>query len=253
MGLDSYHCGIVLDNIRKLQNALGPKTPPLKVLCLGYQDILVMTEFYNKWFGPEAVKELAPRPNSDSLFAIHGVNAQGVEVIPTLTSFFDLIGNVDLDIIDFQEYEGSEIILDLGKPVPQEFEKKYDVIIDGGTIEHVFNISQAFHNIAKMTKLGGIVYHGIPLNILNHGFYNINPTLLYDFYGDNGFSIEHFDYAFKVNSDTVIQWKTFPPPHMDRFKCEAETISCFIAKRQKDVAKLIDPIQGRYRNKENWK
>ena len=63
-------------------------------------------------------------------------------------------------------------------------------MIDAGTIEHCFNIAQAILNAAQAVAPGGHVFHAPPMTMLNHGFYNLNPTLFHDFYGQNGWTVE---------------------------------------------------------------
>jgi len=42
--------------------------------------------------------------------------------------------------MDYSDYEGAEIILDPNNIVLQEYHEKFDVVFDGGTCEHVFNV-----------------------------------------------------------------------------------------------------------------
>jgi hypothetical protein len=66
---------------------------------------------------------------------------------------------------------------------PEDWPEKYDVVIDGGTAEHCFNVGQVFANILSAVRPdGGIVVHVNPLNMMNHGFWNISPTAYADFY-----------------------------------------------------------------------
>ena len=70
------------------------------------------------------------------------------------------------------------------------WKRKYDFIIDAGTVEHCFNLGQVFDNIRRgVNSNDGIIIHVNPLNWLNHGFWNINPTAYFDFYNANGFEI----------------------------------------------------------------
>jgi len=185
--------------------------------------------------------------------AVHGRNALGVEIVPTMKSFFKLIGNVKVDIIDFQQYQGDEIVLDFGKAIPKKLENKYDIVIDGGTVEHIFNIAQAFHNITRMLKVGGHVFHGVPINMINHGFYNISPTLLYDYYGDAGFSFEYFKMVHTTHGDGKLNWHQEDPPHTARFQLKEERGLFLIAKRQNVKQEMCYPIQEKYRDKEKWR
>ena len=102
--------------------------------------------------------------------------------------FFRLLGVSDVQALDCNDFEGAEIIADLNLPVSRELESSFDVIIDGGTSEHVFDIRQCLMNIASMLKPGGRIVHMSPSNnYANHGFYQISPTLFVDYYKENGF------------------------------------------------------------------
>lgn len=58
--------------------------------------------------------------------------------------------------------------------------RKYDVVMNHGTAEHVFSVGQVFYSIHHATLPGGYMVHDAPLNPVDHGFYNLNPTLFYD-------------------------------------------------------------------------
>src|SRR5262249_47687683 len=63
---------------------------------------------------------------------------------------------------------------------------KYDMLYDGGTMEHCFNVGQVMRNIHAMVKPGGFIVHLNPCNYFNHGFFNFNPTFYHDFYTQSG-------------------------------------------------------------------
>jgi len=69
-------------------------------------------------------------------------------------------GSEKVDSFDNSDYEGATITCDLNKPLPSHLsgpEYQYDTIIDAGTLEHIFNIPQAFKNISNMCKIGGTI------------------------------------------------------------------------------------------------
>ncbi|MGO9959041.1 MAG: hypothetical protein ACLP50_24265 [Solirubrobacteraceae bacterium] len=45
--------------------------------------------------------------------------------------------------IDASAYEGAEIVHDMNAPIPPELECKFDLVVDGGSIEHIFARSRA--------------------------------------------------------------------------------------------------------------
>ena len=76
-------------------------------------------------------------------------------------------------IFDFQTYEGSEVIHDFNYPIQQKYNSKFDIVLDFGSIEHIFNIAQAIGNLALITKKDGLIFNENPLLMLNHGFYSL--------------------------------------------------------------------------------
>lgn len=58
--------------------------------------------------------------------------------------------------------------------------RRYDVVMNHGTAEHVFSCAQVFYSIHHACLPGGYMVHDAPLNPVDHGFYNFNPTLYYD-------------------------------------------------------------------------
>ena len=55
-------------------------------------------------------------------------------------------------------------------------EMKYDFILDGGTIEHIFNAAQVCQNIIDMLEIGGVYVSITPNNNFSgHGMYQFSP------------------------------------------------------------------------------
>ena len=79
-------------------------------------------------------------------------------------SLFDFLGFETTDYMDVSEYEGANVIHDLNTHVPANLHGKYDLVIDGGTIEHIFNVPSAFENVNKMLHVGGYFLAFNPCN-----------------------------------------------------------------------------------------
>src|SRR5262249_4812315 len=60
-----------------------------------------------------------------------------------------------VDAMDNSNYEGATILHDLNAPIPSSLCESYDIVWDGGTLEHVFNFPLALHNSMKMLRHGG--------------------------------------------------------------------------------------------------
>jgi hypothetical protein len=64
-------------------------------------------------------------------------------------------------------------------------EKQYDTIIDCGTVEHIFNVSQALRNLSSLCASGGQIVHVLPANnFCGHGFWQFSPELFFSLYSD---------------------------------------------------------------------
>lgn len=99
-------------------------------------------------------------------------------------SFFRALGFNSSQSLDITPTEGADHIFDLNSgATPDELRGKYDVVINGGTLEHVFHAPNALANVTRMLRPRGTVIHVTPLNNwVDHGFYQFSPTLLFDYY-----------------------------------------------------------------------
>ena len=69
--------------------------------------------------------------------------------------FFRLLGADDVKALDVSDYEGAEIVHSLNEPIPDELEGACDFLLDGSTLDNIFNPPAALHNIARLLKPGG--------------------------------------------------------------------------------------------------
>jgi hypothetical protein len=93
--------------------------------------------------------------------------------------------------IDFSSYEGASVVQDIGAELRPDLIGQFDLAVDGGTLEHVFNYPVAVGNLMRLVRLGGAVYTQNPCNgLAGHGFYQFSPELLYRVFSEqNGFEI----------------------------------------------------------------
>jgi hypothetical protein len=90
-------------------------------------------------------------------------------------SFLSDLGFESIDSIDNSSYEGVSIIHNMNNPIPNDV-KTYDFILDGGTIEHIFNTPQVCENIINLLNIGGIYLSITPNNNFSgHGMYQFSP------------------------------------------------------------------------------
>jgi hypothetical protein len=96
-----------------------------------------------------------------------------------------------VDSIDASDYEGANIIHDLNRPVPEFMRSQYDLVYDGGTLEHIYNFPIALQSAMQMVKIGGHIMLNTPANNqCGHGFYQFSPELFFRiFLPENGFEL----------------------------------------------------------------
>jgi hypothetical protein len=103
----------------------------------------------------------------------------------------DFLGAKSITVLDASSYQGAETIHDMNTPVPEAWHDQYDAVIDGGSLEHIFNVPTAFANLADMLKVGGTIFISSPANnLMGHGFYQFSPEFMFRVFSEaNGFAI----------------------------------------------------------------
>ena len=93
--------------------------------------------------------------------------------------------------LDYSDYENCDILQDMNKNINSKYYEKFDVVIDGGTLEHVFNFPVAISNCMQMLKQGGSLFiFTMANNHMGHGFYQFSPELFFRTLNkDNGFEV----------------------------------------------------------------
>lgn len=151
-----------------------------RVLMIGRQSLTVT---------PRDIHRLVKLPLSTAMQS----NLRSLELGPGMYAeqFFRLCGAEKVDSMDKTSYEGATVLHDLNLPVPDTLFRTYDLIVDGGSIEHIFNIPTAFQNYMHMLKIGGYyVCNTATNNYSGHGFYQLSPELFYAVFApENGFNV----------------------------------------------------------------
>ncbi len=120
-----------------------------------------------------------------------------------------------VDSLDYSDYEGATIVADLSKPIPESVLAPYDLVIDGGTIEHVFNVNEALANCIRACAKDGFIVHILPANNFNgHGFWQFSAEVFFALYSEaNGF--DQTEVMF-VSLDQKKHWYRARPPQFGR-------------------------------------
>lgn len=164
----------------------------------------------------------------------------------------------DPNTIHSVDFNGTSAAIrhDLNRAFPGEA-RRYNVVINNGTAEHIFNIAQLFKTIHdstapsdgsmlpdEPTACGGIMIHDCPFTgWVDHGFYTLQPTLFYDLAHANGYdlislAITHFQ------SGTIIRVKSREELHA--LEDIPDNSMLFVVMRKVHDAPFRVPMQGVY-------
>jgi SAM-dependent methyltransferase len=177
------------------------------LLQLGRQDIYFGSSDLKRWAAEQGVRLDATAPMQSNRL---GADVGDIDDV----SFFRLLGFQRVFSLDYSDQEKPDYVLDLNLPVPEDLHGKFDVIFDGGTIEHCFNTLQVMQNIFSMLKTGGRIIHASPSsNHVDHGFYMFSPTLFWDYYQTNKWEVKSsnlFEYTRRQDLDLWLIYEYTP-------------------------------------------
>jgi hypothetical protein len=152
-----------------------------KVLTIGRQNLLT---------GRNELAGLCREYNIDS-GSVAALWEGGVHK-PYADDFLRALGADSVEAMDASDYEQAGLVHDLNKPVPQEWKEQFDLLVEGGSLEHVFNFPVAMGNCLELVKVGGSIVWVTPANnFLGHGFYQFSPELAYRVFSEaNGYRVD---------------------------------------------------------------
>ncbi len=164
--------------------------------------------------------------------------------------FFHDLGAATVDAVDANDYEGASIIHDMNLPIDDAYAGAFSAVVDGGTLEHVFNFPVAIENCMRMVRTGGHFMSVCPANnYFGHGFYQFSIELFYRVFSEpNGFRVVA---AFLSAEKPFGQWYAVPDPAEvhDRITLinQVPTLQLFVAQKTADVRRLtMTPMQSDY-------
>jgi hypothetical protein len=107
-------------------------------------------------------------------------------------ALFHALGFTEVQSLDADGYEGARIIHDLNDPDPPAGTAgRFDVVLDRGVSDMVFDLPASLACLARMVVVGGRVIHFLPSsNHIETGYVMLSPCVLRAFYEGNGFALE---------------------------------------------------------------
>jgi len=226
MGISNWY-------FQELHQYLKSNQQEKNVLCLGYPDLLVSSSFLTSVYELSFVNSIPTDTNEQNIKAWHK---------SSLDKIFDIIyilnhHNFRPTVFDSIKHRDFEEIVNLNEPLPDIYKNKFNLVIDTGTLEHCFNVGQAFKNMCDAVALNGVILTAAPVTKLNHGYWNFCPLAHRDGFELNGFQIVKQLYVRNnqfIDENTITK-KTVP----------LQLITLVIAKKIQ-IKEWIWPIQRKY-------
>ena len=105
--------------------------------------------------------------------------------------FLEQLGAREMRSLDVSDYEQATDIWDLNDPLPDHLRHQFTAVIDGGTLQSVFNFSTALRNVMELVAPDGmLIIVGPCNNCSGNNFYQYSPDLFFRALSkENGFEI----------------------------------------------------------------
>ena len=242
-------------NVIECKNIISTNDP--KAVDLGSQTSSINDIFVKNLLDNNKIIHKIQKKNLDNLSRFKSF---------TTEDYFKSVGFKEYKSIDINGAYNS-LQFDLNKNISEtyNYNEKYDLVINNGTGEHVFNQYALFLNFHNLTKLNGIMLNILPfIDWINHGFYNFNPIFFADLAASNNYEIVKISLAnrdgaeLKLNNENLsILFEQIKPNRNDsKFKKMIDIAKTKLGRNILLVVitrKLSDnefkiPLQGKYLN-----
>jgi hypothetical protein len=132
--------------------------------------------------------------------------------------------------------------------VPISLAEQFDITLNIGTAEHIFNVYQFFKTMHERTAAGGWMFHTAPfMGWPNHGFFTFQPTFFYDLANSNRYQI------VMVVCAQLQPWLSFQVKSQDELgtliregKLPGNCLIHVVMRKASEERPFIIPIQGIY-------
>ncbi|MFL5944766.1 MAG: hypothetical protein ACJ74D_13150 [Gaiellaceae bacterium] len=154
-----------------------------------------------------------------------------------------LLGAEEVRSFDASSYEGATDVHDFNRVL--ENPPQFTVVIDGGSLEHIFDVQTAVANCMSMVAQDGHLIALSPANnFFGHGFYQFSPEFFFRACETNGFAVN----TLALNEADC--WYTVPDPkRLGRRLSLANsrpTTLALLAKRVSPPAPFVTPQESDY-------
>jgi SAM-dependent methyltransferase len=195
------------------------------------------------FLGPRDVRRLANLLPNESKFVQAAKRDRTPWYAPQVSvstdDFFAAMGAKRIESIDASRFEGATIEQDLNEALPAHLHSQFDVVVDAGTLEHVFNVPMALKNAMEALKVGGHFVGVLPANNwCGHGFYQFSAEFFHRaFSAENGFEISRLLVAPVYAMGKWIDGPTFevsdPAKIRERVEIRSKMTTSFLVQARK--------------------
>jgi hypothetical protein len=109
----------------------------------------------------------------------------------------DLLTRAGMEYVAYDIFDGHRTtVFDLNTgSVPVASRASFDLVLNCGTTEHIINQYNCLKVIHDATRVGGVMYHAVPMvGYLNHGYFTYTPVLFRDLAAANDYEILYMDF-----------------------------------------------------------
>ena len=178
----------------------------------------------------------------------------------TDAELFRLLGVPKVLALDHSGYEGAEIIHDLTMPIPPNLNACADFILDGSTLDNVFDPAMVIRNFAAMLRPGGRL---ITTNVYSNHYepYVMLPPLWFlDYFVTNRFTDckvyilvfnlddKNITNVFTIDTDALLD----PAKKVGAFCSSRMMATIVVAEKGSNSTSDLMPSQQHYRSASEW-
>jgi SAM-dependent methyltransferase len=173
-------------------------------------------------------------------------------------SIFRAIGVNSVRALDVSAYEGAEIIHDLNTPLPRELCGSADFVVDGSTLDNVFDPATALRNMAALLRPGGRLVTINAYTSQQTAYTLCSPPWYFDYFVENGFADCRVYVVVAPPGRTNVFW--LDPGYVAydrhgtfRFTARGNVFILAFAERGASSTTHRSPVQQCYRDAEGWR
>jgi len=195
---------------------------------------------------PQGVRRLARRAQA---FGLQVEPADLVQEDGFTENLFSAFGYPEMEAMDFTAQEGAEHVHDLNEPIPNKLRSKFDVVVDGGTSEHIFHIGTALENCHAMLKPGGVMMSFVAADgWFGHGFFQTGPDVPWRYWhhclGYEVLEVAAHERQGKKRFLEINDPTGRPRGGVQSF--DGPTMLLYALRKPKRAKKRTNPVQGHY-------